>query len=222
MSTPNYAPDGYTSGKPSAITAPAAYTDDADGLAALIESKRGTWDAIDPDHIKRMRLQNRFLTGLDVAATPRRSCARTWPPMMPTPPSTPSRSAPGTASSPSSTSSPSRSISAPPSAATSISRAGWSRPCAPSSARCRTSRCMRRPRVPALISEIYTFLRQADAREIGNMFRAIDAARKAGDHVKASELRAQVENHETHVVPIIADIDAGSATRKRPICSRRR
>ena len=63
--------------------------------------------------------------------------------------------------------------------------------------------------VPALIEEIYTFLRQADARELGGLFRAIDDARKAGDATKQAELLAKVENYETHVVPIIADIDAG-------------
>jgi isocitrate lyase len=35
--------------------------------------------------------------------------------------------------------------------------------------------------VPALIEELYTFLKQADARELGMMFRALDAAREAGD-----------------------------------------
>ena len=64
--------------------------------------------------------------------------------------------------------------------------------------------------VPALIEEIYTFLRQADAREMGNMFRAIDAARKAGDKRHGRQtLLAEVESFQTHVVPIIADIDAG-------------
>ena len=32
--------------------------------------------------------------------------------------------------------------------------------------------------VPALIEELYTFLRQADARELGMMFRDLDAARE--------------------------------------------
>jgi len=35
--------------------------------------------------------------------------------------------------------------------------------------------------VPALIEELYTFLRQADARELGGLFRDLDAARAAGD-----------------------------------------
>jgi len=63
--------------------------------------------------------------------------------------------------------------------------------------------------VPALIEELYTFLRQADARELGGMFRDLDAARKAGDQVKAKEIENAINNHETHVVPVIADIDAG-------------
>jgi isocitrate lyase len=63
--------------------------------------------------------------------------------------------------------------------------------------------------VPALIEEIYTFLRQADARELGGLFREIDAARKAGDSAKEQTLLAAVDNYQTHVVPIIADIDAG-------------
>jgi isocitrate lyase len=63
--------------------------------------------------------------------------------------------------------------------------------------------------VPALIEELYTFLRQADARELGMMFREIDAARESGNTAREKELLLAVENHQTHVVPIIADIDAG-------------
>ncbi|QQN73245.1 isocitrate lyase [Croceicoccus sp. YJ47] len=63
--------------------------------------------------------------------------------------------------------------------------------------------------VPALIEEIYTFLKQADARELGMMFRDLDTAREAGDTVEAKRLEHAIDNYETHVVPIIADIDAG-------------
>ena len=63
--------------------------------------------------------------------------------------------------------------------------------------------------VPALIEELYTFLRQADARELGGLFRQLDNAREAGDAAKEAELQGQIENFQTHVVPIIADIDAG-------------
>jgi isocitrate lyase len=63
--------------------------------------------------------------------------------------------------------------------------------------------------VPALIEELYAFLRQADARELGGMFRDIDVARQAGDSVKEHRLLAAIDNYQSHVVPIIADIDAG-------------
>ena len=59
--------------------------------------------------------------------------------------------------------------------------------------------------VAALVKELYTFLRQADARELGGLFRELDAA-AAGD--KAA-VQAKIDAHQTHIVPIIADIDAG-------------
>src|SRR6218665_3386110 len=63
--------------------------------------------------------------------------------------------------------------------------------------------------VPALIEEIYTFLRQADARELNDLFRALQKAEDAGDKAKAAEVEAKINGFQTHVVPIIADIDAG-------------
>ena len=63
--------------------------------------------------------------------------------------------------------------------------------------------------VPALINELYTFLRQADARELGDIFRQIDKAREAGDAVKERQLTSAIDDFQTHVVPVIADIDAG-------------
>ncbi|MFK0335215.1 isocitrate lyase [Rhizobium sp. NPDC090275] len=63
--------------------------------------------------------------------------------------------------------------------------------------------------VPALIEELYTFLRQADARELGMLFREIDKARANGDKVRERQLQHSLDNFQTHVVPIIADIDAG-------------
>jgi isocitrate lyase len=41
------------------------------------------------------------------------------------------------------------------------------------------------------------------------LFRDLDAARSAGDQVRAAKIQHEIDNHETHVVPIIADIDAG-------------
>ncbi|WP_290702900.1 isocitrate lyase [Amphritea sp.] len=63
--------------------------------------------------------------------------------------------------------------------------------------------------VASLVEELYTFLRQADARELGGLFRALDAAREAGDAAEEANIQDQIDNHVTHVVPIIADIDAG-------------
>lgn len=63
--------------------------------------------------------------------------------------------------------------------------------------------------VSSLIEELYTFLRQADARELGGMFRDLDDARETGDDVAAQSVQKQIDGYQTHVVPIIADIDAG-------------
>lgn len=63
--------------------------------------------------------------------------------------------------------------------------------------------------VPALIAEIYTFLRQADARELNKLFRDLDKARKESDIGEEARVLAKIDNFETHIVPIIADIDAG-------------
>lgn len=63
--------------------------------------------------------------------------------------------------------------------------------------------------VPALIEELYTFLKQADARELGGLFRELDAAKAANDATKVAAVQSKIDNFETHVVPIIADIDAG-------------
>ena len=54
--------------------------------------------------------------------------------------------------------------------------------------------------VSNLIEEIYDFLRQADAIELNDLYRRL----KNGEDVQAL-----IDNFETHVVPIIADIDAG-------------
>lgn len=63
--------------------------------------------------------------------------------------------------------------------------------------------------VAALIAELYTFLRQADARELGGLFRQLDTARSSNDVKTAASIQHKIDNHVTHVVPIIADIDAG-------------
>ena len=59
--------------------------------------------------------------------------------------------------------------------------------------------------VASLIKELYTFLRQADARELGGLYRDLDESE--GDAKK--EIQNKIDNFQTHIVPIIADIDAG-------------
>ncbi|CAM1348720.1 isocitrate lyase [Tenacibaculum crassostreae] len=54
--------------------------------------------------------------------------------------------------------------------------------------------------VPALIAEIYDFLKQADAVELNDLFRRLE---------QGEDVQEQIDNFETYVVPIIADIDAG-------------
>ena len=63
--------------------------------------------------------------------------------------------------------------------------------------------------VASLIEELYTFLRQADARELGGLFRQLDAARNTDNSALVKDIQEQVNTHRTHVVPVIADIDAG-------------
>jgi len=63
--------------------------------------------------------------------------------------------------------------------------------------------------VPALIEELYTFLRQADSRELNDIFRELDAARDAGDKSNEAALIDKIDYFQTLVVPVIADIDAG-------------
>ena len=58
-----------------------------------------------------------------------------------------------------------------------------------------------------LIQEIYTSLRQADEVSLNDLFADLKAAKQSGANVSAAI--AAIDNFETHVVPIIADIDAG-------------
>jgi len=54
--------------------------------------------------------------------------------------------------------------------------------------------------VPDLIKEIYTFLKQADAIELNDLFRRLE---------NGEDVQDEIDNYESYVVPIIADIDAG-------------
>ncbi len=175
----------------------------------LIESQNGTWAGINPESVARMRLQNRFRTGLDIArytaAIMRKDMAAY------------------DADSANYTQSlgcwhgfigQQKMISIKKHFGTTDGRylylSGWMVAALRSEFGPLPDQSMHeKTSVPALIEELYTFLRQADARELGGLFRAIDTARQAGDSAKEKELLAAVDNFQTHVVPIIADIDAG-------------
>jgi isocitrate lyase len=63
--------------------------------------------------------------------------------------------------------------------------------------------------VADLINEIYVSLRQADEVALNDLFKDLKAAREAGDQPAEQKAIEAIDNFETHVVPIIADIDAG-------------
>ena len=60
--------------------------------------------------------------------------------------------------------------------------------------------------VADLIQEIYTSLRQADEVAMNDLFKVLKSAKNTDE--KAAAILA-IDSFETHVVPIIADIDAG-------------
>jgi isocitrate lyase len=175
----------------------------------LIERQNGTWSGINAESVARMRLQNRFLTGLDIArytaAIMRKDMAAydadpalytqslgCWHGFIAQQKMIAVKKHFGTT------------------ARRYLYLSGWMVAALRSEFGPLPDQSMHeKTAVPALIEEIYTFLRQADARELGGLFRAIDAARKAGDTKKEQELLAAVDNFQTHIVPIIADIDAG-------------
>src|SRR5471032_2090087 len=63
----NYSPDGLAGGVSELRGGQSCYQNHTAKVAQLIESKKGTWDGISAESVARMRLQNRFQTGLDIA-----------------------------------------------------------------------------------------------------------------------------------------------------------
>jgi len=211
---------GVGSPTPAAISAPAAsprpegfppvtYQDNIASTAQLISSYNGTWDGIDAEAVARMRLQNRFNTGLDIAkytaAIMRRDMAAydadpanytqslgCWHGFI----------------------GQQKLISIKKHFGSTKGRylylSGWMVAALRSDFGPLPDQSMHeKTSVPALIEELYTFLKQADARELGMMFRELDQARESGNEVEAQRLIHAIDHYETHVVPIIADIDAG-------------
>ncbi|SDG86223.1 isocitrate lyase [Microbacterium pygmaeum] len=185
------------------------YTDDIQAIQRLTQQRGAGWDAINPEHVARMRAQNRFTTGLEIA----RYTAEIMRKDM----------AEYDADSSLYTQSlgvwhgfigQQKMISIKKHLKTTNKRylylSGWMVAALRSEFGPLPDQSMHeKTSVPALIAELYTFLRQADARELDLLFTKLDAARVAGDETAVEFIQSQVDNHETHVVPIIADIDAG-------------
>lgn len=186
-----------------------AYQNDVQAIAALKTTAGNHWSAINPEYAARMRLQNRFKTGLDIA----RHCAAIMRRDM----------AAYDADSSAYTQSlgcwhgfigQQKLIAIKKHLGSTQGRylylSGWMIAALRSEFGPLPDQSMHeKTSVPALIEELYTFLRQADARELAMLFRELDAARAADENAKAAALQARIDNYETHVVPIIADIDAG-------------
>src|ERR1700704_4499678 len=191
-----------------AIQGPATYQSEIEAAEALLKDK-GTWNGVKAEAVARMRLQNRFKTGLDVA---RYTAALMRADM-----------AAYDADSTKYTQSlgcwhgfiaQQKLISVKKHFGTTdrcyLYLSGWMIAALRSEFGPLPDQSMHeKTSVPALIEELYTFLRQADSRELNDIFRALDAARKAGDQAKEKALIERVDNFRTHVVPVIADIDAG-------------
>ena len=186
-----------------------AYQDDIAQSGRLIRDQDGRWDAISAESVARMRAQNRFRSGLDIA----RYTARIMRADMAAYDADPANYTQslgcwhGFVAQ-------QKMIAVKKHFGTTKGRyiylSGWMIAALRSDFGPLPDQSMHeKTSVPALIEEIYTFLRQADARELGMMYRDLDAARAAGDEIKAKQLLSAIDNHETHVVPIIADIDAG-------------
>jgi isocitrate lyase len=186
-----------------------SYQDHIIQMSQLISSKNGTWDGINAESVARMRLQNRFKTGLeiarytadimrkDMAAYDADSSQYTqslgcWHGFIGQQKMIAIKKHFGTTD---------RKY---------LYLSGWMVAALRSEFGPLPDQSMHeKTSVPALIEELYTFLRQADARELGGLFRDLDAARAAGDKAKEAKILDAVDNYQTHVVPIIADIDAG-------------
>ena len=185
------------------------YSDDIQAAAGLIASQGSAWDAIDPESVARMKAQNRFQSGLDIA----RYTAKIMRKDMARYDEDPSQY----------TQSlgcwhgfigQQKMISIKKHFNSTDRRylylSGWMVAALRSEFGPLPDQSMHeKTSVAALIEELYTFLRQADARELGGLFRDLDKARKEGNAVRERDIKNQIDNYQTHVVPIIADIDAG-------------
>lgn len=186
-----------------------SYKDHIAQIGQLVRTKNGTWDGIDAESVARMRLQNRFRTGLDIA----RYTAKIMREDMAAYDANPAHYTQslgcwhGFIAQ-------QKMISIKKHFGTTKRKylylSGWMVAALRSEFGPLPDQSMHeKTSVPALIEELYTFLRQADSRELNLLFRDLDAARAANDSAREKATLDKIENFQTHVVPIIADIDAG-------------
>jgi isocitrate lyase len=181
------------------------YQDDIKAVAGLKEQQGSAWNAINPESAARMRAQNKFKTGLDIA----KYTAKIMRADMAAYDADPSKY----------TQSlgcwhgfigQQKMISIKKHFNSTDRRylylSGWMVAALRSEFGPLPDQSMHeKTAVSALIKELYTFLRQADARELGGLFHELDAA----EGPAKAAIQEKIDNHVTHVVPIIADIDAG-------------
>ncbi|MEI6859514.1 MAG: isocitrate lyase [Shewanella sp.] len=181
------------------------YTTDIDTAATLIKKEGSAWNAIKPESVARMRIQNQFKTGLDIAKYTAKIMREDM--------------ANYDADSSQYTQSlgcwhgfigQQKMIAIKKHLLTTKRRylylSGWMVAALRSEFGPLPDQSMHeKTSVASLIAELYTFLRQADARELGGLFRELDNA----DTADKAAIQDKIDNFETHVVPIIADIDAG-------------
>ena len=182
-----------------------SYSIDTEQLSALREKQSGRWNSINPESVARMRVQNRFNTGIDIAKYTS-SIMRADMDAYDNDPTKYTQSLGcwhgfiGQQ----------KMISIKKHFGTNkrnyLYLSGWMVAALRSEFGPLPDQSMHeKTSVASLINELYTFLRQADARELGGLFRELDAA--TGDAKKA--VQEKIDDFQTHIVPIIADIDAG-------------
>ncbi len=182
-----------------------SYSIDIEQLSALREKQSGRWNSINPESVARMRVQNRFKTGIDIAKYTS-SIMRADMDAYDNDPTKYTQSLGcwhgfiGQQ----------KMISIKKHFGTNkrnyLYLSGWMVAALRSEFGPLPDQSMHeKTSVASLINELYTFLRQADARELGGLFRKLDAT--TGDAKKT--VQEKIDDFETHVVPIIADIDAG-------------
>ena len=196
----NYQPRGIND---QALQRPASYQSQIEAARALLETKP-TWNGVTAEAVARMRLQNRFKTGLDIA----RYTAALMRADMAAYDADPTKYTQslgcwhGFIAQ-------QKLISVKKHFCKTDRRylylSGWMIAALRSEFGPLLDQSMHeKTSVPALIEELYTFLRQADSRELNDIFRLLDKARKEGDKTREKELIAKIDNFQTHVVPVIA------------------